>query len=48
MLINEGNLGVEEDFILLNREDFVYFEFDKDKIIVFYILLVYKMVFEIL
>lgn len=41
-------VGVDEDFIFLNREDFVYFEFDKDKIIVLYILIVYKVVFEIL
>lgn len=42
------NFGVGDDFIFLNREDFVYFEFDKEKIIVLYILIVYNVVLEIL
>jgi len=45
---NEGNSGVEEDPTLLNREDFVHFELDKDKIIVLHIPTAYKAAPEIL
>lgn len=45
---NEGNSGVEEDPTLLNREDFVHFELDKDKIIVLHIPSAYKTAPEIL
>jgi len=40
--------GVEEDPTLLNREDFVHFELDKDKIIVLHIPTAYKAAPEIL
>lgn len=44
----DENSGVEEDPTLLNREDFVHFELDKDKIIVLHIPTAYKAAPEIL
>ena len=44
----EENSGVEEDPTLLNRQDFVHFELDKDKIIVLHIPTSYKAAPEIL
>ena len=44
----EGITGVEEDPTLLNRDDFVHFELDKDKIIVLHIPTAYNAAPEIL
>lgn len=44
----EGSTGVEEDPTLLNRDDFVHFELDKDKIIVLHIPTAYNAAPEIL
>lgn len=45
---SDENSGVDEDPTLLNREDFVHFELDKDKIIVLHIPTAYKAAPEIL
>lgn len=45
---SSGNSGVEEDPTLLNRNDFVHFELDKDRIIVLHIPTSYKAAPEIL
>lgn len=45
---NETFSGVEDDPTLLNREDFVHFELDKEKIIVLHIPTAYNAALEIL